>query len=94
MQQLAPALLSSVSPRPSPNHADSLNATIPSNEMDHLVHELRQPLSAIEHLAYYLQLVSSDPVVCTHSEQIQDLIAQANRILERAVLPDSACGDL
>ncbi len=84
MQQ-ALAASSIISSRTSTNHADSLlNATIPMTSLDNLVHELRQPLSAIEHLAFYLQLVSEDPVICMHSQRIQDLIGQANEILEKA----------
>ena len=86
MQQLTSALSPSIPSRTPTNPADSLlNATIPVTSMDNLVHELRQPLSAIEHLAFYLQLVSEDPVVCMHSERIQDLIGQANEILEKAM---------
>jgi hypothetical protein len=85
MQQATLAPSSTISARTPTNHADSLlNANIPMTSMDNLVHELRQPLSAIEHLAFYLQLVSEDPVVCMHSQRIQDLIGQANEILEKA----------
>ena len=84
MQQARSMSAATVSSRSS-NHADSLlNASIPMSRMDNLVHELRQPLSAIEHLAFYLQLVSEDPVICMHSQRIQDLIAEANDILEKA----------
>jgi len=86
MQQVTSAPSSAISARTPTNHADSLlNATIPITSMDNLVHELRQPLSAIEHLAFYLQLVSKDPVICMHSQRIQDLIVQTNEILEKAV---------
>src|SRR5208283_1297571 len=85
MQQVTSAPPSAISSLTSANHADSLlNATIPMTSMENLVHELRQPLSAIEHLAFYLQLVSEDPVICMHSQRIQDLIGQANEILEKA----------
>jgi hypothetical protein len=86
MQQLTTAPPPSISARTPTSHADSiLNATIPITSMDSLVHELRQPLSAIEHLAFYLQLVSEDQVICRHSQRIQDLIGQANEILEKAL---------
>jgi len=86
MQQVISAPSSSVSSLTPKNHADSLlNATITLTSLDKLVHELRQPLSAIEHLAFYMQLVSKDPAICTHSQRIQDLIGQTNEILEKAV---------
>jgi signal transduction histidine kinase len=50
-------------------------------EWDDLVHDLRQPLSTIESLAYYLELVCADPKARTHLQQIQELIGQANDIL-------------
>jgi chemotaxis regulatin CheY-phosphate phosphatase CheZ len=85
MQQVTTAPVAASSSRTTTNHADSLmNATITMTGMDDLVHELRQPLSAIEHIAFYLQLVSEDPVICMHSQRIQDLIGQANEILARA----------
>ncbi len=52
--------------------------------LEELTHELRQPLSVIESLAYYLELISSDERVRSHAERIQAMIAQANRILEQA----------
>jgi hypothetical protein len=92
MQDVISVPLSSASSRSSTDHADlPFKATFPFATLDNLVHELRQPLSAIEHLAFYLQLVSSDPTVCAHSERIQDLIEQTNRILERAAGADSDC---
>jgi hypothetical protein len=52
--------------------------------LDELVHELRQPLSTIECLTYYLELVCTDTGARCHLERIQDMVIQANRILERA----------
>lgn len=50
--------------------------------MEDLVHELRQPLSAIESLAYYLEMMTSDPKTTSHLQQIREMVTQANRILE------------
>jgi hypothetical protein len=84
MQQVTSMSAATISSGPS-HHADSLlNVNLPMSSMEHLVHELRQPLSAIEHLAFYLQLVSEDPVICMHSQRIQDMIAEANDILNKA----------
>jgi len=52
--------------------------------IDELAHEIRQPLSAIEHLAYLLQMSATDCKTQTHLQQIQALIVQANRVLEDA----------
>jgi signal transduction histidine kinase len=48
---------------------------------ENLVHELRQPLSVIESLAYYLELTSKDEGASVHLRQIQSMVHQANRIL-------------
>jgi len=50
-----------------------------------LVHELRQPLGVIDSLAYYLELVATDEKSCSHLQRIRAMVAQTNRILERAV---------
>ena len=50
---------------------------------DDLAHDLRQPLSVIETLAYYLEITSGDERVCAHLQRIQAMVSQANSILER-----------
>jgi len=52
--------------------------------IDELAHELRQPLSAIEHIAFLLEMSATDGKAVAYIEQIQDLIEQANRVLEKA----------
>ena len=64
----------------SPQRGD-FNCT--SSQLAELVHELRQPLSTIEALTYYLELVSTDIQTLSHLERIQDMLLQANHILER-----------
>lgn len=49
-----------------------------------LVHDIRQPLSTIEALTSYLELVCTDMHTRTHLERIQDMLLEANGILERA----------
>jgi nitrogen-specific signal transduction histidine kinase len=49
-----------------------------------LIHEVRQPLGVIECLAYYLELISVDEKVCARLQQIQAMVSEVNRILERA----------
>ena len=55
-------------------------------DLDQLTHELRQPLSTIESLAYYLELTAVDDHVCRHLEQIRHMVTRANYILEHASL--------
>ena len=52
--------------------------------LQELAHELRQPLSAIESLAYYLELTAVDDQLCRHLEQIRSMVSRANVILDRA----------
>jgi hypothetical protein len=59
-------------------------------EWDDLVHDLRQPLSTIESLAYYLELVCADPGTRTHLKQIQKMVTEANSILEHTSV-EAAC---
>lgn len=63
----------------SPNKPTSPGET----SLEQLVHDLRQPLCAIENHAYVLQLSAADVGVSSHLEAIQDLIAQAHFLLER-----------
>lgn len=44
---------------------------------------MRQPLSAIEALAYFLEITTEDEQVCGHLQRIQAMVLEANRILER-----------
>jgi len=53
-------------------------------EFEELVHDLRQPLSTIECLTYYLELVCADRQTQSHLHRIQEMVLQANHILERA----------
>lgn len=49
-----------------------------------LLHDIRQPLSVIESLAYYLELTSTDNKTCTYLRQIRAMVCQANQILGQA----------
>ncbi len=51
--------------------------------IDELVHDLRQPLSVIESLAYYLELRSADEKVSAQLRKIQAMVFEAHTILER-----------
>lgn len=58
-----------------------------STVVGHLVHELRQPLSTIESLAYYLQLVLGHPdsKLNHHLEKLRETVLETNWILSDAV---------
>ncbi len=72
----------------------SKNAPVTYSEtlLEQLIHDLRQPLSAIENHAYVLQLSAVDAGVCCHLQTIQDLVAQAHVILERVSGHEEAVG--
>jgi signal transduction histidine kinase len=52
-----------------------------------LVHELRQPLSSIEAIAYYLEMTlpAGQSQARQYMSQLQRLVADTNTILERSV---------
>jgi len=67
------------------------NVTVPP-ELErlfrHLSHELRQPLSGIESIAYYLDMVLGDcePEIQQQCERLRRMVQQAHWILEDAAL--------
>lgn len=60
--------------------------------LEQLIHDLRQPLSAIESHAYVLQMSATDAATCSHLEAIQDQVTQAHSILERVAGAANAVG--
>ena len=52
--------------------------------IDDLAHALRQPLSTIESLAFYLELTSENDQICRHLRQIRLMVDRASNILEEA----------
>ena len=52
--------------------------------LDNLLHELRQPLSIIESLAYCLERSATDGTTLAHLSRIQAMVVEAHCILERA----------
>jgi hypothetical protein len=87
LMQEIPRPLRDTLPSNRANDAIGLNR----KEFDHvsspfaeLVHDLRQPLSTIEALTSYLELVCTDVQTRLHLERIQDMLLQANLILEHA----------
>jgi signal transduction histidine kinase len=63
-----------------------LPAASPDERLRELVHELRQPLSSIEAIAYYLEMTLPPAQVQArlHMTQLQRLVEDANAILERS----------
>jgi len=66
----------------------------PEERLHELVHELRQPLSSIEAIAYYLEMTlpAGQLEARQYMSQLQRLVADTNTILERAVgVPRKGC---
>jgi signal transduction histidine kinase len=70
-------------------HYLEASAAIASHEerLHDLVHELRQPLSSIEAIAYYLEMTlpAGQMEARLYMSQLQRLVADTNTILERSV---------
>ena len=62
-------------------------ATEPSDVLGTVVHDLRQPLSNIETIAYYLSLVlpKHDPKIQEQLERIRELVQETNEILSKGL---------
>jgi hypothetical protein len=48
------------------------------------LHDLRQPLSAIEALAYFMEMTSDDESVRRHSQRILAMVSRAHGILDNS----------
>ena len=62
-----------------------------------LVHELRQPLSSIEAIAYYLEMTlpAEQAQARQYMRTIQDLVAQASSLVHSAAVPvRKPCGSV
>jgi signal transduction histidine kinase len=59
----------------------------PEERLHELVHDLRQPLSSIEAIAYYLEMTlpAGQFEARQYMSQLQRLVADTNTILERSV---------
>jgi signal transduction histidine kinase len=59
----------------------------PEERLRELVHELRQPLSSIEAIAYYLEMTlpAGQFEARQYMAQVQRLVADTNTLLERSV---------
>jgi signal transduction histidine kinase len=66
----------------------------PEERLHDLVHELRQPLSSIEAIAYYLEMTlpAGQFEARQYMSQLQRLVADTNTILERSLgIPRKGC---
>ena len=82
-----PVFPTTLAPTRSLRQADAVpchSARPQESVLDNLVHELRQPLSVIESLAYYLELTCKEEKSLPHVQQIQAMVRQASRILDGA----------
>lgn len=71
----------------------NLPAGVTPAPFDELLHDLRQPLSAIEALAYFMEMTSCDESVRRHSQRILAMVSRAHGILDRsgnALTPNAA----
>jgi len=61
--------------------------TAPADVLGTVAHELRQPLSNIETIAYYLSLVlpKNDPKIQEQLERIRELVQETNEILSNGI---------
>ena len=72
----------------------SVGVASPEERLRDLVHELRQPLSSIEAIAYYLEMTlpAGQFEARQYMSQLQRLVADTNTILERSVVtPHKGC---
>jgi len=68
--------------------AGSALSEVPNlNALSSVVHDLRQPLSSIEAIAYYLTLVlpQADQKIQAQLERIRELVQESNEILSSSV---------
>jgi signal transduction histidine kinase len=71
-----------------------LTIASPEERLRELVHDLRQPLSSIEAIAYYIEMTlpADQFEVRQYMSRLQRLVAETNAILERSVdIAGTAC---
>jgi len=71
-----------------------LEASEPNNAVCDFIHELRQPLSSIEAIAYYLEMTlpPEQSQALQYMRRLQQLVEEANTILRQAALANIAAG--
>jgi len=89
MRQISTTYVASSSSGHTEEHTEFGQQNKTVNRIDDLVHDLRQPLSVIESIAYYLEMMSSDAIITSHLQHIQKMIGETHRILEQASAPQA-----
>jgi signal transduction histidine kinase len=72
-----------MSPIAQPTEFKSESLNLPASDViQHLVHELRQPLSALESIAYYLRLTANESSPAGHQvDRLQQMVDNANWVV-------------
>lgn len=72
-----------MSPIAQPTEFKSETLNLPASDViQHLVHELRQPLSALESIAYYLRLTANESSPAGHQvDRLQQMVDNANWVV-------------
>ena len=52
--------------------------------LEKLIHDLRQPLGAVDSIAYFLELTVTDEQASPHLERIRTMVTRASQILDHA----------
>jgi signal transduction histidine kinase len=70
----------------SPAYLEVTSATAPPEAVRDFIHDLRQPLSSIEAIAYYLEMTlpAEQLQARQYMRRLQQLVDQANTILQNA----------
>ena len=70
----------------SPAYLEAVPAPARAVDVRDFIHDLRQPLSSIEAIAYYLEMTlpAEQPEARQYMRRLQQLVDQANTILQRA----------
>jgi len=71
-----------------PLETELMASAEPERLLRHLAHELRQPLSGIESIAFYLDMVlgETEPALQQHCERLRRMVQQAHWLLEDTTL--------
>ena len=72
----------------SPTYVEATSATARDEVVRDFIHDLRQPLSSIEAIAYYLEMTlpAEQLEARQYMRKLQQLVDQANTILHRAAM--------
>ncbi len=66
------------------DNEEVLNTGANPVDLDDLIHDLRQPLGAIESLTHFIELTATDDKIRPRLEQIHCMLAKIHKILDDA----------